>query len=857
MGFGISFVSPLGNSLGALGDLFGSGNYSQVGLLDLQMQMLKNIGQKVDVIKSEIDVLFSETIDLANQLKAVPPTTVSQLYEQDLQGLFLLLDELMSAYAMEAKGVPTPTRAQVQQAITDVTGELRIARAKLFTISDEHFAPLILPIAGMCLHYEVACLITTQQPASLLETTLDAYQKYFDGCVNGTSFSIASNYQNQKAQQDKTVGQIDAAVADLPNYTACSIQIPGEFNNFIAGQNPPDNWGYVQQWTYDKARQASTNTVLEDMLITFGLLVVDDVAFAITPRKVDGVHAVLAVGNGSLSTPYTVAPGFDVKASQFELTHAGACPAPQTPPGLGLPGAVTTLVAAQNSQATELIIYASLLQLARNGIAAVDQIRSNQPAQDAADEGQSFDGDLQYVAQLCGQRSAQWTDLIAAKSDQVPAQNQATVANLTAKMTELQKQAGDILSQYAAAEADLKNSLPPTLLGLANGLIRPLGDALSDLVTGIGRETRKLVHDVEWNLAKAGGDAAAELGRDANNLAVAVNAAVNFVEAQMASEAKALEKSLQEARQGRIFDAAWNAVQSDFNDTQKNAYAAFQKSSFLRDLASSAAAAYGGPAGAAAFAAWYCYKTTGDLTAALKAGVITGLTAEGMQLTGDVPDLTQRTALTAAIGAAAIAAAGGSEQDVIRGVLTGAAYSLASNEYQAMTEHPLDGRAPTDGWINKDDPDMLDKYGVFKDANGNDVFAWDKAKEQYVPQIDTNNIPWTINQVGIANSLDGENSIFTSESSYLMQVFADVPYMNGMARFHDAWCALQDFEAAEVPATIVPAMVLTLAASPVPIERDILNAINAYAAKPLDQRQPLPHERQPAAGAAAGVANHG
>lgn len=252
------------------------------------------------------------------------------------------------------------------------------------------------------------------------------------------------------------------------------------------------------------------------------------------------------------------------------------------------------------------------------------------------------------------------------------------------------------------------------------------------------------------------------------------------------------------------------------------------KSSLIKDIAMSAASIYGGPVGTAAFTAWYTYKVTGgDLEAALKAGVIAGLSSAGMGISKEIPytELTRRTLATATVGAAAVAAAGGSEEDIIRGFLTGTAMTLASSYYAKTVGRNMDGRVASREPIDKFAPKHQDYYGVFTDKDGKPVLFYDAEKEIFYTKINTNNIAPEISQVSIATR--GDASIIgaiAGETAIPMRLLTGgIPMMNAMSAFHDRMCDVLAIDSKiEVALTIVPASILTVATSQVPLQSLLL-----------------------------------
>jgi hypothetical protein len=131
----------------------------------------------------------------------------------------------------------------------------------------------------------------------------------------------------------------------------------------------------------------------------------------------------------------------------------------------------------------------------------------------------------------------------------------------------------------------------------------------------------------------------------------------------------ALDNGVRRAREGNVIDAVWRVVYEPAKAAEQNFFKATQESSVIYAAAQTEATAYGGPAGAAAFAAWYTYKTTGDAHRALWAGVkaavenSTGSQYDNMP-TLTVPDVVKKAAVAGAVGGIAAAAAGGDENAV-------------------------------------------------------------------------------------------------------------------------------------------------------------------------------------------------
>jgi len=96
---------------------------------------------------------------------------------------------------------------------------------------------------------------------------------------------------------------------------------------------------------------------------------------------------------------------------------------------------------------------------------------------------------------------------------------------------------------------------------------------------------------------------------------------------ELQDSGQVLSKAAQRVREGKVVDAVWGLGTEPLKNSEANAAKLVQESSVLKAAGAIAASAYGGPAGAAAYAAWYTYHETGDINLALRVGVLTGATS--------------------------------------------------------------------------------------------------------------------------------------------------------------------------------------------------------------------------------------
>jgi hypothetical protein len=185
---------------------------------------------------------------------------------------------------------------------------------------------------------------------------------------------------------------------------------------------------------------------------------------------------------------------------------------------------------------------------------------------------------------------------------------------------------------------------------------------------------------------------------------------------------------------------------------------AAQESAVINAAAQTAAAVYGGPAGAAAYAAWYTYRATGDANLALKAGVLSALTSAGGSVantpSGTVVEVVKKAAVAGAVGGVATAAAGGDANAVKNAFLKSGSAVLvqgASDQLEAYSPNAQNAFQTTQ-CISARDVDCLSNTTYVRDVTGkilcdkNDRPRIDNAKldpKQYVGEwtgIDPNSI---------------------------------------------------------------------------------------------------------------------
>ena len=321
-------------------------------------------------------------------------------------------------------------------------------------------------------------------------------------------------------------------------------------------------------------------------------------------------------------------------------------------------------------------------------------------------------------------------------------------------LTTVSKGAGDIYATLQKANGDTFNTIKKagsdtteTIWKAGDDTIKTTRKAAGDTVTTIQiaggdviTTVKKANGDIVATLTKAGGDVIAtyvkvgqdtlaESGRAAENIAIAGGTIVRYVGREAEGTVKTVQDAGERVREGKFVDAMWGLSTDQFRNTEANAAKATQESSLVRAVAQVAASTYGGPAGAAAFAAWYTYRATGDLEMALKVGIITGATSVAYAGTANISSTVQRAAVAGAIGGLSVAASGGDRNSITQAFLLSGAMVVVQDGYKEFTNHKLTGEASS----NKPPFCMLEEYkscsppdeAYIKDANGHRTYNAD------------------------------------------------------------------------------------------------------------------------------------
>lgn len=368
--------------------------------------------------------------------------------------------------------------------------------------------------------------------------------------------------------------------------------------------------------------------------------------------------------------------------------------------------------------------------------------------------------------------------------------------------------------------------------------IAKAGTDTRETIAKAGTDTRETIAkagtDTREAVAKAGTDTRVAVVKGAEDLGTAGATIARYVERQLKGFGQTVRDADKRVREGKIVDALWHAAIDPWKNTEHNAALATQESDIVRTVGQVAATAYGGPGGAAAYAAWYTYRATGNPELALKVGLITGATSAGFAAAGQLPadtagQIAGKTIVTGAIGGLAVAAAGGDEDAIRDGFLLSGGMVLVQTGYQKVTDHQLDGRSSRGeaycmATVGADCSPPKSAYVT--DANGN--VQYDKAGN---PLVDVTKTDPLRPHVGTWAKQNETPLIGAGERSASMTAVSRVPGMNAMALFHDTWSVSWDMDAFTNVATIVPAVVLTYEGTGAPFYEKLEDTAAAEPAK--------------------------
>jgi hypothetical protein len=357
------------------------------------------------------------------------------------------------------------------------------------------------------------------------------------------------------------------------------------------------------------------------------------------------------------------------------------------------------------------------------------------------------------------------------------------------------------------------------------------GDAVEKATDDTGHTLEKAAHDVGNTAEKATHDTGKTVEKAVHDGGDTVVALVDFTGHTWDSTRIAVGDAAKRVQEGKIVDAIWHLSTDPLKSGEANTFKMVEQSNVIRVAGQIAASVYGGPGGAAAFAAWVTYRETGSLDAALKAGVITGVTSAAMSGIVELPhdatsQMVKQAVLSGTVSGIAVAASGGDENAIKEAFFKGAAFSVVRNVYEAQTKTDLDEHsshgpaycmAAVDTTVGCAPPreayDHIDGFGK-ADVGSDDLPKVDvRLTLKFRPHVGTwakaGDSPW----------------IGTNEQSAVMIGISKYPGMNAMAFLHDHVSYAMHLDPVTNVVSIVPATVFTYYGTLAPVQDKIRSTV--------------------------------
>ncbi|NEI65025.1 hypothetical protein [Rhizobium leguminosarum] len=360
------------------------------------------------------------------------------------------------------------------------------------------------------------------------------------------------------------------------------------------------------------------------------------------------------------------------------------------------------------------------------------------------------------------------------------------------------------------------------------------GKTVEKAVQDTGNAIEKGAQDTGKTAEKAAQDTGKTIEKAVQDTGKAGETVYKFGVREMEALGERAKDANQRISEGKFVDAVWHFSADQLKDSNDNLAKAAKESDIVRVAGQIAASAYGGPGGAAAYAAWLAYNETKDLGLALRVGLITGAAAYASGGVSDLPNtdaaaIAEKTIMAGAIGGAAVAVAGGDQQAIQEGFLKSGGAVLVQSIYETQTTHELDARiskgeaycmAATDPTAACAPP--IEAYEL--DASGKPVVGDDS-----LPKVDVRKTDPMRPHVG-QWAKPGESSIAQEPSLFMVSV-SKYPGMNAMALLHDHVSYAMKFDPVTNVWTIVPATVVTYYGTNVPTDDQIRKSAEGEAQK--------------------------
>ena len=366
--------------------------------------------------------------------------------------------------------------------------------------------------------------------------------------------------------------------------------------------------------------------------------------------------------------------------------------------------------------------------------------------------------------------------------------------------------------------------------------VAPIGHAVEKGVQDTGKTIEKGTQDTGKTIEKGAQDTGKTIEKAVQDTGKAGETVYTFGVREIQGIGDSVKDADKRVKEGKFVDAIWHFTTDPLKHTEANAGKAAQESDLVRVAGQIAASAYGGPGGAAAYAAWLTYNQTKDLGLALRVGAITGAAAFATGAVGNIPNtnaagaidagaIAEKTIMAGAIGGVAVAAAGGDKQALQEGFLKAGGAMLVQSVYEVETQHPLDARA------SKGDAYCMAAVDP-KAACAPPIEAYEEigpdgkavTGDDGLPKVDVRKTDPRAPHVGTWAKNDDAPIIGATETSKFMITISKYPGMNAMALLHDHLSYSMDFDPVTNVWTIVPATVVTYYGTGAPAEDQIRKA---------------------------------
>lgn len=222
-----------------------------------------------------------------------------------------------------------------------------------------------------------------------------------------------------------------------------------------------------------------------------------------------------------------------------------------------------------------------------------------------------------------------------------------------------------------------KDASKATVIALHN-----IGTATGAAANNAKRMIEKRLKDTSVTAGKAGKDLVTETGRVGSDALDARKAIGKFLATSITGSLESIAGTERRIEDGKLLDAIFHIALDPLRTHEEAAFQATQESRWLNTIGAAAASAYGGPAGAAAYATWQTYKTSGgNPELALRSGIITGLTSSsragiGGMSPGNTAEIFKKSVLAGAVAGLDTAASGGNADQIRDGFILGLVNSI-------------------------------------------------------------------------------------------------------------------------------------------------------------------------------------